>query len=448
MGAAQSPRMLSQEERIRERTGDLYSTIEDVWEFSHEEEYTGSYSDALTLRREKTLDYYRAALRLREGDDSILHQYDDIITVMSEHSSIEEIEVSSVSSVGANSIKGHVYPRTRDERRVEKKTTSLTGGRNKGRAHIIPEDDVCRGHCEVLMDVLSGYVFDSGSGIQRKTMANSIMPLSVNKIILNGNHQGIFDNLSQGKLVIIPLLDQDKITRWTPREPYKVLVVCDIPYAYTLFSQTTEQDSAGWATPEQLECATTVLRENTLILADSLDKNWDHHEKQPHDHRYRQLLKLRNILIRDKRVRIPHTVDVAGLKLNPWSPFDGRLKLLVIDLGMLYPGDLAAYIPDPWPLAFKSCSNMSACAYSTPTTGILKLMAACGGGDDEASDTVDKFERSTLEFTRHGDGTSGSDSVSSLGEEDMLLPLELTSCGAEKGALHLPVVSDDDSSNY
>ena len=126
--------------------------------------------------------------------------------------------------------------------------------------------------------------------------------------------------LSKGKnLLVVPLLKQSDIVGWDHKQPYRVLVVCDSPGTYELFSKTTEDASAYWATAEDLELATQVLTTNTKILADSLDVNFAHHNAQANDCRRQRLESLHATLEQaSKRVRVP-TGDagrVRALKMN------------------------------------------------------------------------------------------------------------------------------------
>jgi len=462
MGASQSSnkskRYLTTAQRDLGAKGELYKTMGHIWE-PRKLSFAGSYKKALPLRRENAPACYNVALRVCSGlvAKAELEQYEDVVTVASDTGgSAHEVEVSAVTPIPSNTVKATVEAMSNNEKLAHRTIRSITEGVNKSKAHLLPEDSACLYHWLPMMDLLSGHEFDANSHRHRAEMGHMMKSLAMNKLVLNGNHQSYFDSLSKGILLVIPLMSQDQSANWKLREPYKILVVCDSPDAYELFSENTEKPSADWATQKELELATTVLKENTMILADSLFQNWSHHERSNKDWRHDRLLKLKSILEREEgKVRVPeiNKNSIASTKVDQWNMFDKRLRLLVVDFGKLYEGDFAAHIPDPWPLGLKAASNWSAFAYRIKTSDeILKLLPACSF-DDESSTSANEIDDGLRLFQYLQAQTHINGNAAEITE----LPLEFTtrendnesvsSLGAEDATAleSIPVVSDDNS---
>ena len=63
------------------------------------------------------------------------------------------------------------------------------------------------------------------------------------------------------------------------------------------------------------------------------------------------------------------------------SGLTGKVKLIKVNLGMIYENEYAANNPDPWILAFNPSSNWSAFACPLYRNKRLKLATACSSDD-------------------------------------------------------------------
>ena len=172
---------------------------------------------------------------------------------------------------------------------------------------------------------------------------------------------------------------------WTHKEPYEVLIACDSPKAYKLFARTTEFNHVQWATTEDVELATTVLTESLKILADSVDTHWEQYYSQQGNNTescVHQLSHLKDLLRKEGTVLVPEIRYSSGSKLH--SGLTRQVKLIKVNLGMVYRGDFAAYIPDPWILSFKAASNWSAFAYPLFCNKRVQLAPVCLCDDSES----------------------------------------------------------------
>jgi len=126
------------------------------------------------------------------------------------------------------------------------------------------------------------------------------------------------------------------------------------------------------------------LTETSKILADTLDTHWEPYCSQQGNNsesRVQQLSHLKDLLRTEGKVLVPEIRYKSGSKLH--YGLTGQVKLIKVNLGMVYREDFAAYIPDPWILAFKAASNWSAFAYPLYRNKRLKLAPACSCGDSE-----------------------------------------------------------------
>jgi len=240
---------------------------------------------------------------------------------------------------------------------------------------------------------------------------------------------------------------------WKHKEPYKVLIACDSLEAYKLFARTTEFNHVQWATTEDVELATTVLTETSKILADTLDTHWEPYYSQQgnnRESRVRQLSHLKDLLRKEGKVLVPQIRYISGSKLH--YGLTGQVKLIKVNLGMVYRGALSAYIPDPWILSFKAASNWSAFAYPLYRNKRVKLAPACSCDDSESgthpvvisvSSThmkafwkdAKRLQDKEIVGTRLQTLISDDDSVSTLGGES-IAGARLVSCSRRVSATH------------
>jgi len=64
------------------------------------------------------------------------------------------------------------------------------------------------------------------------------------------------------------------------------------------------------------------------------------------------------------------------------------LKLLKLNLGKLYTGEAAAYIPDPWLVALKAAVNWSDFSYHLHNNRRVKLLPGCSVLDSDDEDSA------------------------------------------------------------
>lgn len=304
---------------------------------------------------------------------------------------------------------------------------------------MLPEDDECRKFWGKIAELLNGADIEVTDHGFRELLVDIIKDFRVNLLVFDGNnHAEFFDNLPSGVLLAIPLRNPEQLADWQHKEPYEVLIACASPEAYKLFARTTEFDHVQWATTEDVELATTVLTETSKILADSVDTHWEQYYSQHQGNnnrgspRVQQLSHLRDLLRKEGKVLVPGIRYTSSSKLH--YGLTGQVKLIKVNFGMVHRGDLAAYIPDPWILAFRAASNWSAFAYPLCQNKRLQLPPACSCDDDSESGTPAVFSLSSTHMKalwqdakRRQDteivGTclqtliSDDDSVSTLGDE-------------------------------
>ena len=213
--------------------------------------------------------------------------------------------------------------------------------------------------------------------------------------------------------------------------------------------------------------ATKVLADNVKMLADSLDRHWDSFHGTKEDNPSREVIeKLLNALKgADQQVRVPSVRrDLELLKLNPWNPFDKRLKLLKLDFGMLYTKENGydAYIPDPWILMLRAAINWSAFAYASDEElkndslkNPMKLLPGCcaeekpefvdmdqGEGFRWPQSYVQKLARKKIQEGRKQEETSIKNTTFQL------FPMGTVSSDLSNISDGVAIVSDDDDSIF
>lgn len=391
MGALNS-RYLTKKEQNLEHEGRLNATIGDIWE-PKAESYAGSYDRALLLRRyqkpemyERLLDYcsqHKSASETGQLMEEWLTQ--TTATVVTNVEDDTEEQVIEVEAKDKAKTKSFVEPFSHAENEVHKVLISILGGTNKSRAHLLPEDKECRKFWGKIAELVSGAEIDVNDHGFRKVLVDIIKDFRVNLMVFDGNHAEFFDNLKTGVLLAVPLLKPEKLAEWKHKVPYEVLIACDSPEAYKLFARTTDFEHVQWATTDDIDLATTVLAETSKVLADSLDTHWDQYyslQGNTDEFRLQQLSYLKGLLRKEHKVLVPGIKDPSGYKLH--FGLTGQVKLIKVNLGMVYKGDFAAYIPDPWIVSFKAASNWSAFAYPLYRNKRLKLAPACSCDDSES----------------------------------------------------------------
>ena len=439
----QKRRILTLQQRDLDSEGILHATIGDIWGWKLES-YAGAYDDALKLRRydkpqiyERLEDFCQQKKSAAEAGKE-LEEWLTRTTVVTRESGKEEIEVEHKQK---KHTKNFIEPYTPAEQEVYKSLISIMAGTNRGRAHFLPADMDCNVFWGKYIELVCGAdtgKYDEGT---RQTMVDIVKDFRVNLLGLDGNHDEIFDKLKTGILLAIPLLENP--AGWKQQEPYEILIVCDRPAAYKFFSRHTEEKHVYWATVPDLVLATNVITETAKAMADSLDKHWDEYYSQRSNNgtRYQLLSRLKDYLRNDggeKGVRVPDMKkDISSSMLQFGKDHidlsriinNQEVKLIKIDLRMLYRDEFAKYIPDPWLMALKAATNWSAFAYPRHQGKYLKLASAC---DDD--DSTNSKSLPVVSFL-------SGEVINQRFREDMLRRRE-----AEVEGMSLSIVSDDDHS--
>jgi hypothetical protein len=90
------------------------------------------------------------------------------------------------------------------------------------------------------------------------------------------DHGGLFDTLRSGNILAVPIFDSlGDVGKWEYKMPYQMLVVCDEANTYRLIGIKGSEDHVEMANDTDVQRATDLLSEATMLLADSLRINWE-----------------------------------------------------------------------------------------------------------------------------------------------------------------------------